>query len=130
MEVALKDPIKAGDSVSMFVEGATNPQGGKVGDFDVYTTGAPTAMVATPYNVDGVATATRTGCLFPPAQDCYSPEALRTAYGISPLLARGIDGRGRTVVLIEWLASAAGGPLAPTSSRTWPGSTATFTSPL
>ena len=94
----------------MFVEGATNPQGGKVSDFDVYTTGAPTAMVATPYNVDSVATATRTGCLFPPAQDCYSPEALRTAYGIAPLLARGIDGRGRTVVLIEWLASAAGGP--------------------
>ena len=110
MEVTLKDAIKAGDSVSMFVEGATDPRGRNVNDFDVYTTGAPIAMVAAPYNIDSVATATRTGCLFPPAEDCYSPQALRTAYGIAPLLARGIDGRGRTIVLIEWLASAAGGP--------------------
>ena len=36
-------------------------------------------------------------------------QAFRNAYGISPLLARGIDGRGRTVVLVEWLASGAGG---------------------
>jgi subtilase family serine protease len=32
---------------------------------------------------------------------CYTPRQLRVAYGIQPLLARGIDGRGVTVVLPE-----------------------------
>jgi subtilase family serine protease len=32
---------------------------------------------------------------------CYTPRQFETAYGIQPLLARGIDGRGETVVLPE-----------------------------
>ena len=32
---------------------------------------------------------------------CYAPHAYETAYGVAPLLRRGIDGRGRTVVLPE-----------------------------
>ena len=32
---------------------------------------------------------------------CYTPQQLQVAYGIEPLLARGIDGRGETVVLPE-----------------------------
>jgi subtilase family serine protease len=40
------------------------------------------------------------GCLVPPAT-CYTPRVFRTAYGISPLLERGIDGRGQTVVIPE-----------------------------
>ena len=32
---------------------------------------------------------------------CYTPRQLETAYGIRPLLARGIDGHGETVVLPE-----------------------------
>jgi subtilase family serine protease len=32
---------------------------------------------------------------------CFTPRQLETAYGIRPLLARGIDGRGETVVLPE-----------------------------
>ncbi len=32
---------------------------------------------------------------------CYTPRQLETAYGIQPLLAQGIDGRGETVVLPE-----------------------------
>jgi subtilase family serine protease len=32
---------------------------------------------------------------------CYTPQQFRIAYGIQPLLARGIDGRGQTVVLPE-----------------------------
>ena len=39
-------------------------------------------------------------CLAPPAT-CYTPRVFRTAYGISPLLERGIDGRGQTVVMPE-----------------------------
>ena len=109
MEVALNDAIKAGDHVSVTVEGATNPQGGQVSDFDVYTTGNPTAGLAPSYTVLSLAQAIGTGCTLPPGQTCYSLQAFRNAYGISPLLARGIDGRGRTVVLVEWLASGAGG---------------------
>jgi subtilase family serine protease len=32
---------------------------------------------------------------------CYTPEQLEVAYGVRPLLQRGIDGRGETVVLPE-----------------------------
>jgi subtilase family serine protease len=44
----------------------------------------------------------------PPA--CYTPRVFRTAYGIQPLLDRGIDGRGQTVVLPE---QAETGPVQP-----------------
>jgi len=37
---------------------------------------------------------------------CYAPEPLRVAYGIQPLLDRGISGRGVTVVLLETAAPA------------------------
>jgi len=30
---------------------------------------------------------------------CYSPQQIRVAYGIAPLIRRGTDGRGETVVL-------------------------------
>jgi subtilase family serine protease len=32
---------------------------------------------------------------------CYTPGQIQVAYGIRPLLDRGIDGRGETVVLPE-----------------------------
>ena len=35
-------------------------------------------------------------CLLPPAA-CYTPYQFRAAYGIQPLLDRGIDGQGETV---------------------------------
>jgi subtilase family serine protease len=37
-----------------------------------------------------------TGVKAPP---CYSPQAYQVAYGVAPLLRRGIDGRGQTVVV-------------------------------
>lgn len=37
---------------------------------------------------------------------CYTPQQLQTAYGVSPLLRRGIDGRGEIVVLPELAESA------------------------
>ena len=110
IEVPLKDAIKAGDSVSVFIEDATNPQEGNVSDFAVYTTSNPAPGLAPSYAIDTLSEAIDKQCLLPPGQTCYSLQAFRNAYGISPLLARGIDGRGRTVVLVEWLASAAGGP--------------------
>ncbi|HUN31425.1 MAG TPA: S53 family peptidase [Trebonia sp.] len=41
---------------------------------------------------------------------CYAPRQLRIAYGIQPLLDRGITGRGQTVVLLEFPPLAAGSP--------------------
>ncbi len=38
-------------------------------------------------------------CLLPPAS-CYSPHVFQVAYGIQPLLNRGIDGRGQTVTVL------------------------------
>ena len=32
---------------------------------------------------------------------CYTPQQLEVAYGVQPLLRRGVDGRGETVVLPE-----------------------------
>jgi subtilase family serine protease len=48
---------------------------------------------------------------------CYTPRQLRVAYGIQPLLDRGITGRGQTVVLPEFPPSAAGSPPAVTDIR-------------
>jgi hypothetical protein len=44
------------------------------------------------------------GCLAPAsakASLCYSPQAVRAAYGIAPLTARGLDGKGRTVAVVD-----------------------------
>lgn len=96
MGVSLKDAIKAGDVVSVSVTGATNPGAGKVSDFEVYTTSNTTAGLAAPYRILTVAESIGgISCPLPPGQRCYSPQAFRTAYGMSPLLAKGIDGRGQ-----------------------------------
>ncbi|HTW07042.1 MAG TPA: hypothetical protein VME46_06020, partial [Acidimicrobiales bacterium] len=42
---------------------------------------------------------------------CYSPEQLEVAYGVKPLLERGFDGRGETVVLPELAESQLSPPL-------------------
>ncbi len=42
---------------------------------------------------------------------CYTPQQLQVAYGIRPLLNRGIDGRGETVVLPELAEPALNPPL-------------------
>jgi subtilase family serine protease len=48
-----------------------------------------------------------TDCLTLPTSPCYTPMQLRVAYGIEPLLDRGITGRGQTVVLPEFPPAAA-----------------------
>jgi subtilase family serine protease len=48
---------------------------------------------------------------------CYTPRQLRVAYGIQPLLDRGITGRGETVVLPEFPPSTAGSLPAVTDIR-------------
>lgn len=49
-----------------------------------------------------------TDCLTDSTSPCYTPMELRVAYGIKPLLDRGITGRGQTIVLPEFPATATG----------------------
>jgi subtilase family serine protease len=55
--------------------------------------------------------AAATDCLALPSP-CYTPQQLRVAYGIQPLLDRGITGRGQTVVLLEFPSPATRSPSA------------------
>ncbi len=48
---------------------------------------------------------------------CYAPRQFREAYGIQPLLDHGIDGRGQTVVLVEYTAAPRASPPAVTDIR-------------
>jgi subtilase family serine protease len=48
------------------------------------------------------ASAAITNCRYQYASACYTPQQLRVAYGIQPLLDRGTDGRGETVMLMEF----------------------------
>ena len=65
------------------------------------SSGAASALVAKA--ADPVTSATaEADCRRLTAAACYAPRQFRTAYGIQPLLNRGIDGRGETVVLQEF----------------------------
>ena len=57
---------------------------------------------------DSASTAPLTDCLTVSTSHCFTPKQLRVAYGIQPLLGRGITGRGQTIVLLEFPASASG----------------------
>jgi hypothetical protein len=57
-------------------------------------------------------------------QTCYTPQQLQAAYGVKPLLDRGIDGRGETVVLPELAESQLNRPRSPICARIWLLSTA------
>jgi subtilase family serine protease len=57
-----------------------------------------------------------TDCLALPSP-CYTPQQLRVAYGIQPLLDRGITGRGQTIVLPEFPPPAPGSPSAVTGAQ-------------
>jgi subtilase family serine protease len=52
------------------------------------TTSARPVAATTPGVIDG-------------CQGCYTPQVFRVAYGIGPLLDRGIDGRGETVTVLD-----------------------------
>ncbi len=51
------------------------------------------------------------------ASRCYAPRQFRVAYGIQPLLDHGIDGRGQTVVLLEYAATTPASPPTVTDIR-------------
>jgi subtilase family serine protease len=60
--------------------------------------------------------AAATDCLALPSP-CYTPQQLRVAYGIQPLLDRGITGSGQTVVLLEFPPPETGSPSSVTGTQ-------------
>jgi subtilase family serine protease len=58
-----------------------------------------------------------TNCLISNPQQCYTPQVLRTAYGIAPFLDKGIDGRGKTVTVLSPVGGQAADPSSSTSPR-------------
>ena len=65
-----------------------------------WVTGSPSALTALAATAATAATAQPSaGCAS--VTSCYTPQQIQVAYGIRPLLDRGIDGRGETVVLPE-----------------------------
>lgn len=105
-QVDLKSPaFKAAIKTCLPTAGGT--VGANLQPVDVNPTGpkqAPvtsgTAPTSGPLDCDSVTT-------------CYAPKQIEVAYGIQPLLERGIDGRGETVVLPELAETQ---PLAPVVS--------------
>jgi subtilase family serine protease len=91
---------------------STGPAGSKAGPYEACkyllpagstgTGGATTPATLGPSGVAADCLASR-----PP---CYAPRQFRVAYGIQPLLDRGIDGRGVTVVLPEEAETGPGQP--------------------
>ena len=81
----------------------SGPQGGSA------TTG-PSAARAVAATTPPAAAAGATGDC-DSVTTCYTPRQLQVAYGIRPLLGRGIDGRGQTVVLPEFAESQLSPPL-------------------
>jgi subtilase family serine protease len=81
------------------------------GTLTVAAVTGPVAGASTGASGAGNATATARGagpsfdCLTLASPTCYSPRQFRTAYGIQPLTARGITGRGETVVMPEFAAT-------------------------
>jgi subtilase family serine protease len=82
------------------------------GTLTVAAVAGPAASASTAASGAGNATATARGaagpafdCLTQASPTCYSPRQFRTAYGIQPLTARGITGRGETVVMPEFAAT-------------------------
>lgn len=63
------------------------------------------ALTAASVAATGSGTASPTDCLEQKPVLCFTPQRFRTVYGIKPLLARGIDGRGVTVVIVDGIVS-------------------------
>jgi subtilase family serine protease len=66
----------------------TGPRGGRAAAAPSVTASSPATKASETDHCD-------------PGTTCYTPAQLQVAYGIKPLLDRGIDGRGETVVLPE-----------------------------
>ncbi len=60
-------------------------------------------------------------CLTQAPPTCYTPGAFLNAYRVQPLLDRGVDGRGTTVVLIEQAHQGSAQPPEVTDIRQGPG---------
>ena len=65
------------------------------------------AVGAHPRVVQITPNAAKVGCQFirPGRLQCYGPQQIRTAYGFDKVLAKGITGKGRTIVIVDAFSS-------------------------
>jgi len=68
-------------------------------------TGRSSSPAAATTSADNSPAGVVSDCLLPPVS-CYSPRVFQVAYGIQPLLNRGIGGRGETVTVLDAAPSA------------------------
>jgi subtilase family serine protease len=96
-------------SISEHLNGNPNSPAARANDACKHLLPGGSTGTAATAPVPGLPGAMSADCLAsrPP---CYAPRQLRVAYGIQPLLDRGITGRGQTVVLLEFPPSTAGSP--------------------
>jgi subtilase family serine protease len=90
------DPIR-GEPFTVNVP-STGPTGAKAGPYDACKHLLPSGSATAPPTTSAPGVAADCLTSRPP---CYAPRQFRVAYGIQPLLDRGITGRGITVVLPE-----------------------------
>src|SRR5262249_3117025 len=66
------------------------------------TTATATAQVTSPYKPGSQADQAIRECNFQAAPGgCFSPEQVQTFYNLNPLYARGYDGKGTTIVILD-----------------------------
>jgi subtilase family serine protease len=80
--------------------------------------GGGPGSTATTVPVGSAPSAAASGCLLRPGS-CYAPRLFRVAYGIQPLLDKGIDGRGETVTILA-PAPPTSGPASPPPGSSQP----------
>ena len=107
--LAAECPGSLGSPAAASASGATTPAPGRArADPNTWVTTVPTGPP--PSNIV-------TNCMVSNPQQCYTPPVLRTTYGISPLLEKGIDGRGETVTVVSPVGGQAADPSSSTSPR-------------
>src|SRR6266567_4422390 len=77
-------------AIGLLVAACAPAQTNSTGTAAAHTTAKPSSSASPPRTSTAECTTT-----------CYTPQQLEVAYGVQPLLRRGIDGRGETVVLPE-----------------------------
>jgi subtilase family serine protease len=80
---------------------------GAVFQFHAHSASAAAPYISHPISVhpqyvhETAVNATVFGCQTRATNRCYSPQQIRTAYDIQPLLNQGIDGTGHTIVIVD-----------------------------
>jgi subtilase family serine protease len=94
----------AGDSRAVTATPRTSPGQARPGGTGPAAAATPSGSAATPAVSPGsghLAAPASAWCALAFGINCYSPRQLQQAYDLPPLYRRGLDGRGRTIVVVD-----------------------------